>query len=149
MERNEFHLKSFSLKDKQDIEAEYKHDGKIVKEEFTEAVSVGLFKALEAFDEVVKKRCGIKTDAKTTKVTGIETRKVHLFDGSEESSMMVTVIKEWTGGYKSSENVVKMLLSAWREHSGIDCEPLVEELEDRVFALLFEGEVGHEQGKLL
>jgi len=149
MERNEFILISFSLKDKQDVVASYKHDGKVVKEEFTEAVHPKLYAALMAFGAVAIKQTGLDPGKKTSKVEGVEARTINLFAGNEEPSLMITIIIEWKGGYKNSMNTVKMPLSVYREYSGIDVEPLVAELEDRAFALLIEGEVGHEQAKLL
>ena len=141
MERSEFKLTSFSLKDKQDVKAAYKENGKVIHIEFTEAVHPELYKALIAFDQVAINQTGLKPGVKTSKVESVETRVVNLFEGNEEKSLMITVVIKWNGGYANSINTVKMPLSTYKEYSKIDCEPLVQELEDRVYALLFENEV--------
>ena len=75
----------------------------------------------------------------------METGTINLFDGADERSLMITVLCEWKGGYKNSINTVKMLSRVYREQTGIDCEPLIQELEDRVYALLFKNELESEQ----
>jgi len=94
MKREEFSLVSFNLKDKQEVTASYKYNGKIVKEEFTEAVHPNLYAALMAFTEVAVKQTGLDPEKKTSMVAVVETRSVHIWSGADERSIMITVIIE-------------------------------------------------------
>ena len=148
MERSDFKLKRFKLKDKQDVEAEFKAGKEHHKVEFTEAVHPKLFKALQAFNEVFIKQTGLNPNLKNAKVEDVEVQTVNLFDGADERSIMISPIVKWVGGYAHGINSVKMPLSVYHNQTKIDCEPLVQELEDRVYALLFENELAHEQQDL-
>lgn len=144
MQREEFFMSKFSLKNRQDVTVKFKNDGKTVTEEFTEAVHPGLYKALTAFDEVVKKQTGLNSD-KNGNVESIESRTVHTFDGSDSRSLMITVVVKWKGGYSNSINTCKMPVDKYSEITGLNVEALILELEDRVFGLLFEGEQAQQE----
>lgn len=147
MERDDFFLNKFTLKNKQDVTCKYKHDGKMVTEEFTDAVHPALYRAMAAFEKVISKQTGLDPET-NEQVASIEARTVMTFDGVEERSLMITAIIRWKGGFANSINTVKMPLSNYAEATGINIDELVIELENRAYNLLFKGELAHEQPEL-
>jgi hypothetical protein len=141
MKRELFKLKKFKLINAQDVEAEFRHDGKVINEKFTEPVHPDLMNVWSLLQIGFTSALGLEGNAK---VAGAVLRGVNLSGDEDKELVILTGVVELTYGLKTNMNTPRMetdLLSSFIDGSVTD---VFTALEDEVFQLLNKGKAAQQ-----
>ena len=136
MKRELFKLNKFKLINAQDVEVEFRHDGKVVNEKFTEPVHPDLMNVFNQLQTGFIASLGLEGNEK---IQGAVLRGVNLSGDEDQPLVILTGVVEFTYGLKTNMNTPRMacdLLSSFIDDGMANIFDL---LTDEVYSLLEKG----------